>query len=249
MVPRGAFHTLRVVWRRRAGSITGIDGQDGSYLAELLLAEGYEVTGDGARTPARDAPTSPPCASQLALVAGDLLDPPSLRARDRAARPHELYHLAAPTFVPASWDDPAETSRRSRPATADAARGRAAAEHAVRVWRADVERGVRRRRRVAAARALADAPAQPLRRREARRARARRGAARASRAVRVLGDHLQPRVPAPPASTSCRGRSPARRGGDPLGLECELVLGDLSAIRDWSHAARRHARRVADARA
>ena len=89
--------------------ITGISGQDGSFLAELLLEKGYAVTGMqhagggslGASEHLRD---------QLELLEGELLDPASLRAAIELARPHEIYHLAAPSFVPASWEDPASTT-------------------------------------------------------------------------------------------------------------------------------------------
>jgi GDPmannose 4,6-dehydratase len=89
--------------------ITGLTGQDGSFLAELLLEKGYAVAGL-----VRGAPEQPlGCAEHLRgrveLVQGDLLAPGSLRAAIERVRPSELYHLAAPSFVPASWTTPAET--------------------------------------------------------------------------------------------------------------------------------------------
>jgi GDPmannose 4,6-dehydratase len=93
----------------RRALITGISGQDGSYVAELLLAKGYEVHGTvrpgGADGPAGEGPL----ADDVTVHEADLLDAPSLRAAVAAARPAELYHLAAPTFVPASWQDPTES--------------------------------------------------------------------------------------------------------------------------------------------
>ena len=87
----------------RRALITGVTGQDGSYLAELLLAKGYEVAGV-VRDPARAAADR---ASATVAADGDLLDPRVAgAARSTRSRPHELYHLAAPTFVPASWEDP-----------------------------------------------------------------------------------------------------------------------------------------------
>lgn len=89
--------------------ITGITGQDGSFLAELLLEKGYAVSGllrGGAR--AALGP-SEHLRGQLHLHAGDLLDPASLRQAIESARPREIYHLAAPSFVPASWRQPGET--------------------------------------------------------------------------------------------------------------------------------------------
>ncbi|HEY4450479.1 MAG TPA: GDP-mannose 4,6-dehydratase [Solirubrobacteraceae bacterium] len=89
--------------------ITGITGQDGSFLAELLLAKGYAVTGvlRGAGDGALGA--SEHLRGELELVRGDLLAPASLRAAIEHVRPREIYHLAAPSFVPASWERPRES--------------------------------------------------------------------------------------------------------------------------------------------
>lgn len=86
--------------------ITGITGQDGSYLAELLLNEGYEVFGLTRRLSATNYWRIEHLLDRLTLIPGDLLDQLSLiRVLDRV-RPHELYNLAAMSFVPASWDQP-----------------------------------------------------------------------------------------------------------------------------------------------
>ena len=100
--------TLRAVTGRRA-LITGIGGQDGSYLAELLLGKGYEVFGMVRGDPTAPQPNLAAVRGEVALRQGDLLDPASLRAVVAAAAPDELYHLAAPTFVPDSWEDPTGT--------------------------------------------------------------------------------------------------------------------------------------------
>jgi GDPmannose 4,6-dehydratase len=89
--------------------ITGITGQDGSYLAELLLERGYEVTGLARGGGERELGCSEHLRDRLRLVAGDLLEPGTLRAAIEELRPRELYHLAAPSFVPASWERPGET--------------------------------------------------------------------------------------------------------------------------------------------
>jgi GDPmannose 4,6-dehydratase len=101
--------------------VTGITGQDGSFLAELLLEQGYRVTGlVRGMAPAAAAPTSaeePPLGlsehlrGRIESVGGDLLEPASLRAVIEQVRPSEIYHLAAPSFVPASWERPEETLR------------------------------------------------------------------------------------------------------------------------------------------
>ena len=102
----------------RRALITGIGGQDGSYLAELLVEKGYEVV--GMVRPPLDAPQPnlEAVRSHITLLQGDLLDTASLRALVAEAAPDELYHLAAPTFVPASWDDPTETVKAITGATA-----------------------------------------------------------------------------------------------------------------------------------
>ncbi len=90
----------------RRALITGITGQDGSYLAELLLAEGYEVFGLTRRLSASNYWRIEHLLDKVTLIPGDLLDQLSLiRALERA-QPHELYNLAAMSFVPASWDQP-----------------------------------------------------------------------------------------------------------------------------------------------
>ena len=86
--------------------ITGISGQDGSYLAELLLAEGYEVTGLTRRTSATNYWRIEHVLDRLTLVPGDLLDQLSLIRVLERVQPHEVYNLAAMSFVPASWDQP-----------------------------------------------------------------------------------------------------------------------------------------------
>ena len=86
--------------------ITGITGQDGSYLAELLLEEGYEVTGVVRRSSAPNLWRIEHLLDRITLRPGDLLDQLSLVRIIQDVKPHELYNLAAMSFVPASWDQP-----------------------------------------------------------------------------------------------------------------------------------------------
>jgi GDPmannose 4,6-dehydratase len=86
--------------------ITGISGQDGSYLAELLLEKGYEVTGLIRRTSSTNYWRIESVLDRVMLVPGDLLDQLSLIRVLERVRPHEVYNLAAMSFVPASWDQP-----------------------------------------------------------------------------------------------------------------------------------------------
>jgi GDPmannose 4,6-dehydratase len=89
--------------------VTGLTGQDGSVLAELLLEERYEVTGMIRGAPAGPLGSSEHLRDRVALVTGDLLDPASLVEAVARVRPHELYHLASPSVMSVSWQRPAET--------------------------------------------------------------------------------------------------------------------------------------------
>jgi GDPmannose 4,6-dehydratase len=90
--------------------VTGITGQDGSYLAELLLEQGYEVHGMRRRTSTKHAPYIEHLQDRITIHEGDLLDSTSLiRLLDRV-RPDELYNLAAQSFVPVSWEQPIFTA-------------------------------------------------------------------------------------------------------------------------------------------
>ena len=107
---RRAVRRLAPVMAGSRALITGVGGQDGSLLAGLLLDEGYEVAGVVRREP-----------EAYAESLGDLVDPDRARARRparhgslvealRSTRPTEVYNLAAPSFVPRSWDEPILTA-------------------------------------------------------------------------------------------------------------------------------------------
>jgi GDPmannose 4,6-dehydratase len=86
--------------------ITGITGQDGSYLAELLLSKGYEVFGVVRRSSAPNLWRIEHILDRVTLRPGDLLDQFSILRLVEDIRPHEFYNLAAMSYVPASWDQP-----------------------------------------------------------------------------------------------------------------------------------------------
>ena len=86
--------------------ITGITGQDGSYLAELLLSKGYEVFGTVRRASAPNYWRIQPLLDRITIKPADLLDQLSIIRLVDEVRPHEFYNLAAMSFVPASWDQP-----------------------------------------------------------------------------------------------------------------------------------------------
>src|SRR3989475_13340047 len=90
--------------------ITGLTGQDGSYLAELLLERGYEVFGVVRRSSSVNCERVAHLADQVTFIQADLLDQVSLISALRRARPHEVYNLAAQSFVPTSWEQPVLTS-------------------------------------------------------------------------------------------------------------------------------------------
>jgi len=91
---------------KKRALITGITGQDGSYLAELLLDKGYEVFGLIRRLSAPNVWRIQHLLERVTLLPGDLLDQLSLIKAVETSQPHEFYNLAAMSFVPASWDQP-----------------------------------------------------------------------------------------------------------------------------------------------
>ncbi|MBA2644101.1 MAG: GDP-mannose 4,6-dehydratase [Solirubrobacterales bacterium] len=219
---------------RRRALITGIAGQDGSYLAELLLAEGYEVAGL-VRDPGRAMPLLDAVRDDLTLIAGDLLAPASLRDAVAQVHPHELYHLAAPSFVPASWDDPTETVAAIAGATAALLSAARAVDPGMRIWVAS------------SSEIFGDAGESPQHEFSPMRPRTPYGVAKlaAHGLVGTMRDHF--------GVFACSGitfnhespRRPERfvtrkitRGAAAiaLGQQDELVLGDLGAVRDWCHA-------------
>jgi GDPmannose 4,6-dehydratase len=90
--------------------ITGVTGQDGSYLAELLLEKGYEVCGMVRRASVEKFERIEHLRARLRLAQADLLDQLSLIELVKGFRPHEIYNLAAQSFVPTSWTQPMLTA-------------------------------------------------------------------------------------------------------------------------------------------
>jgi GDPmannose 4,6-dehydratase len=89
--------------------ITGVTGQDGSYLAELLLAKGYDVVGMVRRTSHHSYERIEHLLDRIEIVAADLLDQHSLTVVLQDTRPDEVYNLAAQSYVPTSWSQPVLT--------------------------------------------------------------------------------------------------------------------------------------------
>jgi GDPmannose 4,6-dehydratase len=89
--------------------ITGVTGQDGSYLADFLLAKGYEVVGVVRRTSHHSYERIEHLLDRIEVVAADLLDQHSLTVVIQDSRPDEVYNLAAQSYVPTSWTQPVLT--------------------------------------------------------------------------------------------------------------------------------------------
>ncbi len=103
----------RAMTDKRSALITGITGQDGSFLAELLLEKGYDVHGMVRRASTEKFDRIEHLRSRITLHQGDLLDQRSLVDTMRAAKPDEIYNLAAMSFVAVSWIQPTLTAEFS----------------------------------------------------------------------------------------------------------------------------------------
>lgn len=217
----------------RRALVTGVAGQDGSYLAELLLREGREVIGLVRPPLERAFPNLEAIRDRLVLVAADVSDLEALDAAIRDARPDDVFHLAAPTFVPASWEDPAATMAAIAGGTATVLR---------------VARDLGARVLVASSpEVFGDAGVSPQREDSPRRPRSPYGVAKlaAHELVGVLREgggvhgcsvvtynHASPRRPEQFVDRKITRAAAAIS----LGREREVALGDLEARRDWSHA-------------
>ena len=214
--------------------ITGVTGQDGSYLAELLVEQGHDVV--GLMRPPADRPL--PAAvealrGEVELVTADIADREGFAAAVRSARPDRLFHLAAPTFVPTSWDDPAGTLAAIAAATAT-----------VLELARDLDLRVLT---VSSPEIFGDAGESPQSEESPKRPRNPYGVAKlaAHELVRVLRDERGVHACAVITYNHESSRRPERfvtrkitRAAAAIarGAQDELALGDLGAQRDWSHA-------------
>jgi GDPmannose 4,6-dehydratase len=219
----------------RRALVTGLTGQDGSFLAELLLENGYEVVGVIRGAPADPLGSSEHLRDRVELIQGELLDPESLIDAVAAISPDELYHLAAPSFVPDSW-------RRPRESFAAIAGASAALLEGVR------DRSPQTRAFIAVSSAMfGAAPESPQQ--ESTACRPQNPYATAKLAVHQLVGQLRERD----GMYACSGilynheserrprafvtRKVARAAAEiKLGKADQVELGDLDAVRDWSFA-------------
>ncbi len=226
---------MAAVTHGRRALVTGISGQDGSFLAELLLERGYQVTGLTRAQPGTRLGASEHLRERIELVRGDLLDPSGLAATVASIRPDELYHLAAPSFIPDSWRDPGRT-------LAAVAGSTAALLKAVR------DHSVHTRVFVAGSGAIfGAAPESPQRedtpcRPQTPYATAKLAAHQLVGQIRandgifacsgILYNHESERRPETFVTSKITRAAAAIKAG----LEREVTLGDLSTTRDWSFA-------------
>ncbi len=220
---------------RRRALVTGISGQDGSLLAEQLVADGYDVAGMLRGELDRELPNLAAVRERISLVPGDLAAPRSLRDAVHVIRPHELYHLAAPTFVPVSWEHPLDTLTAIAGATAALLEIVRGLDEPPRVWIAT------------SSEVFGNAGESPQHEASPMRPRSPYGVAKLA-ALRLAGAYRERYGLHVSAGITFNHESPRRapeflprkvsRGvaAIRLGLQDELVLGDLDAVRDWCAA-------------
>lgn len=219
----------------RRALITGLTGQDGSFLAESLLADGYEVAGLVQGGAASGLGLAAHLRDRVHIVDGDLLVLDSLRAAVRGLRPAELYHLAAPTFVPDSWRRPAQTVNAIVSATATLLETVRDDSPETRVLVAS------------SGEMFGDAPESPQR--ETTPCRPRTPYATAKLAAHQLVGQLRGHDGIFACSAILYNHESERRpesfvtrkisrgvASIKLGLATELTVGDTSVVRDWSFA-------------
>ncbi|MGB8004848.1 MAG: GDP-mannose 4,6-dehydratase [Gaiellaceae bacterium] len=214
--------------------ITGIGGQDGSYLAELLLERGYAVTGL-VRPEAGEYPNLETVRDRIELLEADLLDQSSLTAALEIAGPREVYNLASPSFVPASWERPVTTAEFAAVGATSLLEAIRAVDPAIRFYQASSSEIFGEPRDSPQTEQTPLKPVTPY------------GVAKAYAhfivssyrrqyglfaCSGILYNHESPRRPLEFLPRKVAHGAAAIS----LGLQHELVLGDLDARRDWGYA-------------
>ena len=219
----------------RRALITGIGGQDGALLSALLLADGYHVAGIVRRDPEAYAENLGDVRSEIEFVAADLLDRESLVAALRATRPTEVYNLAAPSFVPRSWDEPILTAEFAAVGATSMLEAIREVDPGIRFYQASSSEIFGEPRETPQ---TEETPPSPLTPYGVAKTYAHFIAGSYRRrygmftCCGILYNHESPLRP-----VDFLPRKVARAAAAiSLGLERELVLGDLSARRDWGYA-------------
>jgi len=220
---------------QRRALVTGITGQDGSFLAELLLDRGYEVWGSVRRQADSRHPNLERVHGQVEFVTCDLARPEAIGPVLDACRPDEVYSLASSTFVPQSWEEPLETARVNALAVTTLLESVRASHPRTRVFSA------------ASGEIFGDSPQTPQNEQTPCRPTTPYGIAKLHAHLTVgayrtrYGMHASSGI----AYNHESSRRPVQfvtrkitRGAAAvkLGLEAELVLGDRGAVRDWGYA-------------
>jgi GDPmannose 4,6-dehydratase len=227
--------TLRAVTAPRA-LVLGVSGQDGSYLAELLVARGYAVTGLVRRAPAPGAFSNLAAVEgAIDFVRGDVADADALHDLVASVRPHEIYNVASTSTLHAAWADPLACARETALPVAALLQAIVAVDPSIRLVQASSAQvfgdpaecpqheGTARapNEPYGAAKAYADALIDSYRRRHGVHA-----------SAAILFNHESPRRP-----TAYVTRKVTRGAAAiALGHRERLELGDLEAVRDWSFA-------------
>jgi GDPmannose 4,6-dehydratase len=214
--------------------VTGAGGQDGSYLAELLLDRGYEVVGL-VRDSARDYPNLASVRDRVQLVQADMLDREALTAVLREHEPREVYNLASPSFVPRSWEYPVETAEFAAVGVTSLLEAIRAVDPTIRVYQASSSEIFGEPAETPQTESTPLGPVTPY------------GVAKAyghfivgsyrrhyglHASGGILYNHESPRRPLDFLPSKVAHGVAAIAAG----RETELVLGDLDAQRDWGYA-------------
>jgi GDPmannose 4,6-dehydratase len=214
--------------------ITGVGGQDGSLLAELLLDEGSDVVGI-CRRPPDEYPNLDGLRERIEVVQADLLDQPSMVGALRRAAPDEVYNLASVSFVPASWREPVQTAEFAAVGATALLEAIRQVDPGIRFYQASSSEIFGEPVEVPQTESTPLAPVTPY------------GVAKAyahfiTRSYRhrygmyacsgILYNHESPRRPVDFVTRKVANGAAAIA----LGLERELRLGSLDARRDWGYA-------------
>ena len=216
--------------------ITGITGQDGSYLAEFLLEQGYEVHGVVRRASTEKFDRIEHLRERITLHQGDLLDQRSLVDALRAAQPDEVYNLAAMSFVAVSWIQPTLTAEFTGVGVTRMLEAVREACPEARFYQASSSEMFGRVRETPQSESTPFYPRSPYGVAKAYGHHITVNYRESYGLFGVLGDPLQPRVAAPRARVRHAQDHLARRGASGSGRCHELRLGNLDARRDWGYA-------------
>jgi len=222
------------VHRRRA-LITGVGGQDGSFLAEFLLEQGYEVIGV-VRRATSDYGNLVGIRERVELLQADLLDQLSLVTALQACKPHEVYNLASVSFVPMSWQQPVLTAEFAAVGATTLLEAIRLVDPSIRFYQASSSEIFGEPREVPQTEETPLSPVTPYGVAKAYAHfitgsyRRRYGLFACSG---ILYNHESPRRPLDFVPRKIAHAAAAIR----LGLQAELWLGDLDARRDWGYAA------------